>query len=147
MMIVEEILNQILHELKDVKQDLNGVKQDIKDLKQGQERLETRIASLDERQGRLESKMANFEDGQGRLETRMVKLEDGQGRLETKVDNLSLELRSNFKFTNDKLDEHKKVFDVVSDEIKSINVNIDYLSSKSGKHDMELNNIINKLRS
>lgn len=102
---MEEILNQILHELKDVKQDLNGLKQDIKDLKQGQD------------------------------------------RLETKVDNLSLELRSNFKFTNDKLDEHKKVFDVVADEIKNVKGNIDYLSSKSGKHDMELNSIINKLRS
>lgn len=45
-------------------------------------------------------------------------LKDGQERIESKVDNLSSELRSNFKFTNDKLDEHHKVFDVVSDELK-----------------------------
>ncbi|MGG5255141.1 hypothetical protein ACQYAD_17060 [Neobacillus sp. SM06] len=123
---MEEILNQILHELKGVKQDLNGVKQDLNDVKQDLNGVKQDIKDL--------------KQGQERLETRMAKLEDGQGRLETKVDNLTLEWRSNFI-------DNKKVFNVASDEIKSIKVNIDYLGSKMGKHDMELNYIITRLKS
>lgn len=73
-------------------------------------------------------------------------LKEGQERIETKVDDLSSVLRSNFKYTNDKLDDHRQVFDVVSNEIKGVKVDIDYLSSKTGKHDTELNNIINRLK-
>ncbi|MFJ8267763.1 hypothetical protein [Peribacillus asahii] len=94
---MEEILKQILSEIKDVKEDVTNVT-------------------------------------------------EGQGRIETKVDNLSSELSSHFKYTNDKLDEHRKVFGVVSDEMKGVKVDIDYLSSKTGKHDTELNNIMNRLK-
>ena len=73
-------------------------------------------------------------------------LKDGQERIESKVDHLSSELRSNFKYTNEKLDEHRKVFGVISNEMKDVKIDVEYLSSKTGKHDMELNNILNKLR-
>ncbi len=76
----------------------------------------------------------------------VIVLKEGQERIETKVDSLSLEQRRNFKYTNDKLDGHHKVFGVVSDEIKGVKVDIEYLSSKTGKHDTELNNITNRLR-
>lgn len=49
---------------------------------------------------------------------------------------------SNFKYTNDKLDDHRKVFRVVTDEIKGVKVDIEYISSKTDKHD----NIMNRLR-
>ncbi|WP_237563750.1 hypothetical protein [Halalkalibacter okhensis] len=39
-------------------------------------------------------------------------LKEGQDRIETKVDSLSSELRSNFKYINDKLDEHYHVFEL-----------------------------------
>ncbi|MFJ8246744.1 hypothetical protein [Peribacillus asahii] len=80
------------------------------------------------------------------LKEDVTNVTEGQGRIETKVDNLSSELSSNFKYTNDKLDEHRKVFGVVSDEMKGVKVDIDYLSSKTGKHDTELNNIMNRLK-
>lgn len=108
---MEEILNQILSEMKDLKQDMTVLKQDITVLKQD-----------------------------------ITVLKEGQERIETKVDNLSSELRSNFKYTNDRLEDHCKVFGVVSDELKDVKVDIDYLSSKTGKHDTELNKIINRLR-
>ena len=74
-------------------------------------------------------------------------LKQGQERIESKVDNVILEMRSNFKHTNEKLDEHRKVFEVVSGEIKGIKIDVDYLSSKMGKHDMELNNVKHRLKS
>ncbi|USK84964.1 hypothetical protein [Peribacillus asahii] len=76
----------------------------------------------------------------------MVKERKKRKKIETKVDNLSSELNSNSKYTNDKLDEHRKVFGVVSDEMKGMKVDIEYLSSKTGKHDMEFNNIMNRLK-
>ncbi|WP_246050006.1 hypothetical protein [Aquibacillus sediminis] len=73
-------------------------------------------------------------------------IKQGQERLESKVDNLSLEVRSNFKYTNDKINDQYNVFEIVSSEIKSTKVDIEYLSSKAGKHDTELNNIMSKLK-
>ncbi|WP_276210449.1 hypothetical protein [Heyndrickxia coagulans] len=101
---MDEILKQILSELKDLKSDVSGLKNDVSSLKAGQE------------------------------------------RIETKVDNLTLELRSNFKFTNDKLEEHKKVFTVVSNELKGVKGDIEFLSGKTGRHDTKINHILNMLR-
>lgn len=108
---MEEILKQILSEIKGLKEDVSGLKEDVIGLKEGQ--------------GRIEIKVDN---------------------LETRIDSLSSELRSNFKYTNDKLDEQRKVFDVVSSEIKGVKIDIEYLSSKTGRHDTELNQIITSLR-
>lgn len=115
---MEETLKQILTEIKGLKTDIADMKQDITDMKQDITGLKADVTALKE----------------------------GQERIEVKVDNLSSELRSNFKYANGKLDEHRKVFDVVSGEIKGVKVDIEYLSSKTGKHDTELNNIINRLR-
>lgn len=123
---LEKILNQILDELKS--------------LKQGQ-------LSFEKRMEKFESRMEKFEENQERFEVRMEKFEGNQQNFDEKLDNLTLELRSNFKYTNDKLQEHRKVFDIVSGEIKGIKVDVDYLSSKIGKHDMELNNIVSRIKS
>ena len=85
------------------------------------------------------SEIKGLKEGQGRIE---IKVDN----LETRIDSLSSELRSNFKYTNDKLDEQRKVFDVVSSEIKGVKIDIEYLSSKTGRHDTELNQIITSLR-
>ena len=115
---MDEILKQILSELKDLKSDVSGLKNDVSSLKAGQDRLESDVSGL----------------------------KAGQERIETKVDNLTLELRSNFKFTNDKLEEHKKVFTVVSNELKGVKGDIEFLSEKAGKHDTKINHILNMLR-
>lgn len=140
MISLEGTLNQILQELKDVRHEVSGVKQElgivkqeVNDLKQGQER--------------LESKQDRFELNQERLESKQDQFESSQNRLEAKVDLLISEMRSNFKYTNDRLDEHRKVFEVVASEIKGTKVDIDYLNTKVAKHDMELNNILSKLKS
>ena len=85
------------------------------------------------------NEMEGLKQGQERMESKV-------DALDTKVDSLSSELRSGFKYTHDKLDEHREVFEVVSGEIKGMKVDIEYLSSKTGKHDLELNHIMNKIR-
>ena len=108
-----------------MEETLKQILSEIKSLKQGQDRIETKVDKLDARVGSLEIKVDN---------------------LDSKVDSLSSEVRSNFKYINDKLDEHRQVFDVVSQEIKGVKVDIEYLSSKTGRHDTELNKIMSKLR-
>ena len=61
------------------------------------------------------------------------------------MDHLTTGMRSNFKYTNNKMDEHRGLFETVSGEIKGLTVDIAYLSSKTGRHDMELNHLINRL--
>ena len=129
---MEEALKLILNEIKDLKTDINDLKQDVTDIKDDVSVLKQDVTVL--------------KDDVSVLKHDVIILKDGQERIETKVDNLSSELRSDFKYTNDKLDEHRNIFELVSDEIKSVKIDIEYLSSKTGKHDTELNNIIVKLR-
>jgi len=126
---MDEILKQILSELKDLKSDVSS-------LKAGQDRLESDVSSLKNDVSGLKNDVSND----------VSSLKAGQERIETKVDNLTLELRSNFKFTNDKLEEHKKVFTVVSNELKGVKGDIEFLSEKAGKHDTKINHILNMLR-
>ena len=122
---MEKTLKQILNEIKGLKEDVSELKGDVTGLKEDVSELKGDVTGLKQ-------------DVSG--------LKDGQERIESKVDHLSSELRSNFKYTNEKLDEHRKVFGVISNEMKDVKIDVEYLSSKTGKHDMELNNILNKLR-
>lgn len=101
-----------------MKNDLSGVKDDVSNV---------RIELSD-----VKHDVTNLKQGQERIESKV-------GAVASKVDDLTSELRSNFKHTNEKLDEHRKVFEVVSGEIKGIKIDVDYLNSKMAKHDMELN--------
>ncbi|GIN89285.1 hypothetical protein J6TS1_12190 [Siminovitchia terrae] len=41
----------------------------------------------------------------------------------------------------DRLDEHQSIFNVVSDEMKTMKADISYLGGKVGIHDMKLNTL------
>lgn len=75
----------------------------------------------------------------------MDKLETRMENMESKMDHLTTEMRSNFKYSNDKMDEHRGLFETISGEIKGLKVDIAYLSSKTGRHDMKLNNLFHRL--
>src|SRR5690606_28485788 len=157
---MEEALKLILNEIKDLKTDINDLKQDVTDikddvsvlkqdvtvLKDDVSVLKHDVTVLKDDVSVLKHDVTVLKDDVSVLKHDVIILKDGQERIETKVDNLSSELRSDFKYTNDKLDEHRNIFELVSDEIKSVKIDIEYLSSKTGKHDTELNNIIVKLR-
>lgn len=83
----------------------------------------------------------------GSLETKVDSLDRKVDNLETKVDNLSAGMRSHFNHIEGKLDQHQEIFQVVSNEMKSVHIDVEYLSSRFGKHDTEINNIQKKLQS
>ncbi|MDL0421285.1 hypothetical protein QPM05_14425, partial [Caldibacillus thermoamylovorans] len=65
-----------------------------------------------------------------KLGTRMGNLEKNQSELEVKINNLGTELRSNFSYTNSKLDEHRQVFNIVSEKFKKVEMDIDAIMSR-----------------
>jgi predicted nuclease with TOPRIM domain len=130
---MEQILERILNELQ-------VLRSDVQDLKEGQKRLENDVAGLKEGQKRLETDVAD-------LKQDVNDLKKGQERLETKIDHVTTEMRGHFKNIENILESHQKVFEVVSDEIKSMRIDIDYLSGKTGKHDTEIHNLKKRLQS
>ncbi|GGK22619.1 hypothetical protein GCM10010965_14410 [Caldalkalibacillus thermarum] len=52
-----------------------------------------------------------------------------------------------FRHLETKLDQHQKVFGVVADKVRNIEYSIDFLSEKTGKHDMKINSIQKTLKS
>ncbi|HHW35845.1 MAG TPA: hypothetical protein GXX18_00865 [Bacillales bacterium] len=102
---------------------LNQILQELKDVKQ---------------------EVSEVKQGQGRLEANQDRFELNQERLESKVDSLISEMCSNFKYTNDRLDEHRKVFKVVASEITGVKIDIDYLNfTFQSRHNSRHTNIIN----
>ncbi len=143
---MEETLKLILTEIKGVKEDITSVKRDVAALKGDVSALKRDVAALKADSTALKEDVAAVKGDIIALKQDSKVLKDGQGRIEEKVVSLSSELRSKFNYTNGKLDEHREVFGVVSGELRGIKVDVDYLSAKTGKHDTELNNLINRLR-
>jgi chromosome segregation ATPase len=79
------------------------------------------------------------------IHERLGRLEEGQLRLEEKLDNFMIETRSHFKKMEDELEQHRHMFELVSNKWKNIEIDIDYLSAKTGKHDTEINKLKKKL--
>ncbi|MEZ0116960.1 MULTISPECIES: hypothetical protein [Heyndrickxia] len=157
---MDEMLQQILAELKSLKSDVAGIKDgqerlekdvawlktDVNGLKEGQERLEKDVT-------RLKTDITGLKDGQERLEkdvawlkTDVAGLKEDQDRLETKMDNLALELRNSYKYTKEKMEEHRNVLENTARELKIAKIDIDYLSSKTEIHDTKINRILSNIK-
>ncbi|MBE3570003.1 MAG: hypothetical protein IMW92_07765 [Bacillales bacterium] len=137
-----------------MKEGQKRLETDVAGLKEGQKRLESDVAGLKEGQKRLETDVGGLKEGQKRLETDVAALKQdvndlnkGQERLERKTDLVITEMRSHFKHIETRLESHQTIFEVVSNEMKSIRIDIEYLSGKTGKHDTEIHNLKKRLQS
>lgn len=61
--------------------------------------------------------------------------------MDERFDNLTTEMRSHFKHIETKLDHHEKLYQVVSNELNAAQIDIEYLSEKTGVHDKEINQL------
>ncbi len=107
--------------------------------------LKEELQPIHDRLGKLEEGQLRLEQNQKRLEERQQCLEENQLRLEEKLDNFIIETRSHFKKVEDELEQHRHIFEFVSNKWKNIEIDIDYLSAKTGKHDTEINKLKKKL--
>lgn len=90
--------------------------------------------------------LAGLKHGQEELQKNQRILLQSQNRLEEKLDNLALETRSGFRHTRLSLDDHQEVFSLVSDQIRNLQTEVDYLSGKTGLHDTKINSLERKLQ-
>jgi chromosome segregation ATPase len=114
-------------------------------LEERQQRLEERQQRLEERQQRLEEQQQRLEERQQRLEEQQQRLEERQQRWEEKLDNFLIETRSHFKKIEEELAEHRRMFELLSNDWRNAKIDIDYLSAKTGKHDAEIHQIKKRL--
>ncbi|RAK22352.1 hypothetical protein B0I26_102344 [Anoxybacillus vitaminiphilus] len=143
---LKEMLRSVLkEELQPIHERLERLEEGQLRLEQNQQRLEERQQRLEERQQRLEERQQRLEENQLRLEKRQQHLEENQLRLEEKLDHFIIETRSHFKKVEDELEQHRHMFELASNKWKSIEIDIDYLSAKTGKHDTEINKLKKKL--
>jgi uncharacterized protein (UPF0335 family) len=79
------------------------------------------------------------------IHERLARLEEGQQRLEEKLDNFMIETRSHLKKSKKKLTEHRRMFELLSNDWRNAKIDIDYLSAKARKHDAEIHQIKKRL--
>ncbi|MCR4435297.1 MAG: hypothetical protein QHH06_08155 [Clostridiales bacterium] len=87
---MEEILKQILTELKDLKQGQQN-------LEKGQQGMESRLQNLEKGQQSMESRLQNLEEGQHNLEM-------GQLSLSDKLQSFEIQVNNRFNQVDKKLD-------------------------------------------
>lgn len=81
------------------------------------------------------------------MNKRFDTLEQGMKELKEEIDNTQIENRSYFKHIESQLEQQQRTFQVVSDELKGMKIDIEYLSEKTGKHDAEINNLNRRIQS
>jgi chromosome segregation ATPase len=128
-----------------LKEELQPVHEQLARLEEGQQRLEENQLRLEERQQRLEERQQRLEERQQRLEEQQQRLEERQQRWEEKLDNFIIETRSHFKKIEEELADHRRMFELLSNDWRSAKIDIEYLSAKTGKHDMEIHQIKKRL--
>ena len=110
---MEEILKEILGELKTLNQ---------------------RVGKLEEGQGKLGEGQTRLEESQRRLEEGHRRLEESQARLESKVDRLELRMENEvidkIRALFDGWQEHEEKFIDVAEKIDLLNLKFDRLETK-----------------
>jgi len=124
---MEEILKEILGELKTLNQRVGKLEEGQGKLGEGQTRLE-------ESQRRLEEGHRRLEEGHRRLEEGHRRLEENQARLESKVDRLELRMENEvidkIRALFDGWQEHEEKFIDVAEKIDLLNLKFDRLETK-----------------
>ena len=80
------------------------------------------------------------------IDSRLDKVESSIESLRETVENNATEFRSHFKHIETKLDRHEKQFEVFAEAIRGNEIDIKFLSEKSGVHEKEINQIKTRIQ-
>jgi archaellum component FlaC len=100
--------------------------------------LEQILVSMQEQMSDLGSQMNSRFDG---VDKRLDAMDKRLDSMDERFVNLTTEMRSHFKQIETKLDNHEKLYQVVSNELNAAKIDIEYLSKKTGVHDKEINQL------
>lgn len=117
---MEQILNEILHQLREHTRRFDSIDKEIGDVKDGL--------------GNVESRLEN-------VENRLENVENSIHRLEETVNNNATEFRNHFKQIETRLNQHEETFRVILNELTGTKIDKKYLSSKTGVHETEINQL------
>ncbi len=122
---MEELLKQLLSEVK-------GIKSDLSELKEGQSRMDAKVSKLEEGQTRLESKVGKLEVGQDRLESKM-------GKLEIRIEN---EVIEKVRGLGDGWQVHEEKYSALAETVQQVNGKVDRMETNLGRIDLKLDTVI-----
>ena len=106
---------------------------------QMEKRMEKRFDQID---ARFEQIDVRFEQ----IDARFDKVELDIKNLTEEVRNNQTENRSHFKHIETQLDSQQQTFQVVTKELTSVKMDIDFLLGKTGKYDAELNKLTQRMQ-
>ncbi|MEK5037237.1 hypothetical protein [Sporosarcina sp. FSL K6-3457] len=119
-------------------------------LKQFMGQMDSRFEQMEKRMDvrfeEMEKRMdARFEEMEERMDARFDQVDKRFDKVELDMANNQTENRSHFRHIEERLDKQEQTFEVVAEEIKGIKIDINYLNQKVAKHDMEINNLHQRL--
>ncbi|MCL6478653.1 MAG: hypothetical protein K6T65_09575 [Peptococcaceae bacterium] len=121
----DQLLKEILGELKTLNQRVGHIESDVSGLKTDVSGLKTDVSGLKTDVSGLKTDVNDLKSGQARLEANQAKLEDGLSRLEANQDRLELRIE------NEVIDKIRALFDTRQVHEDKINLLIE------GQEDMK----------
>lgn len=128
---MEELLQQILSEVKELKHGQAKLEQSVTRLEQGFTNLEQKFNNLEQEQTKLEQGFTNLEQRFVNLEQRQTKLEQGQQEILLRLDKVNAKL-DDLEVKN--ADNHVTLFK----EIKNLRKDFTVLEAVAGKNLLDI---------
>jgi len=131
---MEELLNQFMGQMENR-------------FEQMEERMDARFEQMEKRFDQVDARFEQIDNRFEQMDKRFDTVEQDIRSLTEEVRHNQTENRSHFKHVEAKLEQQQQqTFEVVVEEIKGIKIDINYLNQKVGKHDMEINNLHQRLQ-
>lgn len=111
-----------------------------------EKRMEERFDQIDARFEQIDAHFEQIDTRFEQIDTRFDKVELDIKNLTEEVRNNQTENRSHFKHIETQLDSQQQTFQVVTKELTSVKMDIDFLLGKTGKYDAELNKLTQRMQ-
>ena len=111
------------------------------------EQMDKRFEQMDKRFDQIEQSMAGIKGEVQEVKGEVQELKVEVQGIKVEMANNQTENRSHFKDIESTLGAQQSTFQIVAEEIKGTKLDLEYLSRKLGKHDMEINNLNQRLQS
>ena len=124
-----------------IKQLMSQMDKRFDQMDQGFEQVEQRFDQMDKRFEQVDKRFEQMDQGFDKIDTRFDKVENDIEELKKVVSDNQTENRSHFKHIESTLDQLQSTFQVVVKEINAVKIDTEFLSRRTGKHDVEINNL------
>ncbi|MGM7721804.1 hypothetical protein [Metabacillus sp. Hm71] len=132
--LLKTFMSQMNHQFSLLTKEIHEIKDGVASLEGRMDKLEGKVDTLEGRIDKLEGRITALEENQSKL----IK---NQNELKQTINQHATEFRSHFKKIEEELKQHREAFNIYAADLSSVKTNVEYLSGKTGVHDMKINNI------